>query len=591
METLPDRKGDEGHPPEQRFDIGKHDGPLPKMVRWYSPGQLVRTAIEVLVSMQFGQKADRRLEPWGPTITGDPEDYTVDSKGEPRKELWLDYVADLGDGWNSTYTIAYSLSRKSLEVKGSAMEADNTSYNLPRANILIFGGDQVYPTASRAEYQNRLLRPYEAALRDSAGENPHVYAVPGNHDWYDNLVAFTSIFCTGRWFAGWKTRQKRSYFALKLPYNWWLIGTDVQLSSDIDEPQLQYFKSISAQMKAEDKIILCVAEPHWIYAKASGRQDSDYTESNLAFLERKVFHRKVAVYLAGDLHHYRRHEDESKCQKITSGGGGAFLHPTHGPDVDHLAGGYTLKKSFPEKEESRSICWKNLAFPFLNPSFGVVMGLIYMLIAWGVTVDLSRYGITEFGAAVSTALEGAVRNQMAIFWILLLVGGFILFTETTSRWYRVIGGSLHAITHLAATFLIGWGATYIAVNGLNLEFASTTQLLASGLLLFILSCLIGPLIVGIYFIVSLNGFGRHVGEAFSSLRIEDWKHFLRIKVDDQGITIYPIKFRKVWKAWKVNPGGIEHPELIPDLDAPSHRHGTPPTLIEPPISYVCSRTL
>src|SRR3982074_2280746 len=125
------------------------------------------------------------------------------------------------------------------------------------------------------------------------------FPVPGNHDWYDSLVSFTRLFCQRRWFAGWKTRQNRSYFALRLPHRWWLIGTDVQLDSDIDVPQVRYFKHIAKKMSGGDRIILCAAEPHWIYAKVYGKDDRNYTEDNLAFLENKVFsNQQIAVYLS-----------------------------------------------------------------------------------------------------------------------------------------------------------------------------------------------------------------------------------------------------------------------------------------------------
>jgi len=72
--------------------------------------------------------------------------------------------------------------------------------------VLVFGGDQVYPSPSREEYQRRLVAPYAAAFGDdTTSERPHVYAVPGNHDWYDGLSAFTRLFCSdigGRRFAG-----------------------------------------------------------------------------------------------------------------------------------------------------------------------------------------------------------------------------------------------------------------------------------------------------------------------------------------------------------------------------------------------------
>src|SRR6185295_8889378 len=151
-----------------------------------------------------------------------------------------------------------------------------------------------------------------------------------------------------------------------------LAGTDVQLDSDVDQPQVEYFKSVVARMKPDDRIILCNAEPYWISSHIYGAEDPDYAEDNLAFLADKVFGGRIAVYLAGDLHHYRRHEASDGRQKITAGGGGAFLHPTHGANVNKLAGGFELRQSFPSPEQSRQMCWGNLAFLFRNPLFGAV---------------------------------------------------------------------------------------------------------------------------------------------------------------------------------------------------------------------------
>jgi len=161
-----------------------------------------------------------------------------------------------------------------------------------------------------------------------------VFAIPGNHDWYDSLVSFSRLFCSddGRWIGARKTSQTLSYFAVKLPHDWWLFGIDVQLESDIDEPQLRYFRELVKKEKVPDhaRIILCLSEPHWIYEARYAKFDPSVSERNLDFLERTVFGDRVAVYLAGDLHHYRRHAtDGDDRQKITAGGGGAFLHPTH----------------------------------------------------------------------------------------------------------------------------------------------------------------------------------------------------------------------------------------------------------------------
>src|SRR5205814_9885298 len=283
--------------------------------------------------------------------------------------MWLDYIADTGDGWDSTYSVAYYASQPQLNLAG---HDEPTS----RGEVLVFGGDEVYPTASREVYRDRLIGPFQSAL-PTAEPNPHVFAIPGNHDWYDSLVSFHRLFCSRRWFGGCKTRQSRSYFALRLPHHWWLVGTDVQLDHDIDIPQVRYFKHIAQKMNDGDRIILCTAEPHWIYAKVYGKDDQNYSEDNLAFLENRIFcNQQITVYLSGDLHHYRRHATDTRLQKITAGGGGAFLHPTHGEDVKELAGGYQLKGVFPPENVSKNLTYKNLGFPFLNSWFGLVTALL-----------------------------------------------------------------------------------------------------------------------------------------------------------------------------------------------------------------------
>ena len=99
----------------------------------------------------------------------------------------------------------------------------------PAADALVMGGDQVYPTASGAGVRGPLQGPVPgraAATARRARSRPTLFAVPGNHDWYDGLTAFLRLFA-GREDAhigGWQTAQTRSYFAVKLPRGWWLFA-------------------------------------------------------------------------------------------------------------------------------------------------------------------------------------------------------------------------------------------------------------------------------------------------------------------------------------------------------------------------------
>src|SRR5918998_4239634 len=96
------------------------------MVGWYDPRQLVRTGIQVAISTIFGRHSDRRLVE--ALASGRPEiyDYTHHYRDDGRDlceidetrrrdEIWIDYVADLGEGWNSTYAVAYYLAEDSRE--------------------------------------------------------------------------------------------------------------------------------------------------------------------------------------------------------------------------------------------------------------------------------------------------------------------------------------------------------------------------------------------------------------------------------------------------------------------------------------------
>ena len=85
--------------------------------------------------------------------------------------------------------------------------------------------------------------------------------------------------------------------------------------------------------------------------------------------------------------------------------------------------------------------------------------------------------------------------------------------------------------------------------------------------------------MGLYLLVSLNLFKRHSNEAFSSLRIEDWKHFLRLRIDAEGhLTIIPIGLRSVPRQWVSRQAGGSGPELVP-----AEGYALQPILLEEPI--------
>jgi hypothetical protein len=316
-------------------------GQLPKMVSWYDPRLLARIGVRTIVSSVFGQYADQRLMQAVTDPADDKDlvaryDYSDPSAGDPNKcvacdeggAFWIDYVADVGDGFECTYAMAYLLAQDALDVRGAG--------RLRHGEALILGGDQCYPQATREEYKERLLQPFNWAFT-IPNPDRKLFAIPGNHDWYDGLNAFDSLFCSsrdrlsragGNIIGGWQCQQHRSYWALRLPYNWWIWGADIQFSKYLDSSQVNYFECVAEQMSPKDNLIICLAEPSWMLADLQG-QDNEENFFKITTIARKRGARVVAV-IAGDWHHYNRYyAHELDVHFITSGGGGAFLHPTH----------------------------------------------------------------------------------------------------------------------------------------------------------------------------------------------------------------------------------------------------------------------
>ena len=193
---------------------GSSASPRATPVPWLAPLLLISTGLRTLLAVLFGAYLDKReLQNALPAVRST-------STSAPDGELWLDYVADLGDGFNATYSVAYLLAQPAPRGRRAG--------GCPAAQVLVMGGDQVYPTASGEAYEDRFKGPYQAALPEppADGPAPTLYAVPGNHDWYDGLTAFLRLFAAPRdgTIGGWRTRQSRSYFALQLPADWWLFG-------------------------------------------------------------------------------------------------------------------------------------------------------------------------------------------------------------------------------------------------------------------------------------------------------------------------------------------------------------------------------
>jgi hypothetical protein len=139
---------------------------------------------------------------------------------------------------------------------------------------------------------------------------------------------------------------------------------------------------------------------------------------------------------------------------------------------------------------------------------------------------------------------------------MFVVAAIMFFTDTHSRVYRVIGGGLHAIAHLMAALTLAWLSMRLTVNVLHMQYAHPAQLLVAGLMTFVSGGVAGGFVLGLYLLISMSVFGRHANEAFSALRIQDFKQWLRLRIDRDGVlTGWCFAIDRVPRRWRDDPAG------------------------------------
>jgi hypothetical protein len=612
------------------------------MVEWYSPKQLLNTARDVVVSSLFSHHADRRAfytEWQNPNLK--PIEVGLD-----KEEVWIDYIADTGDGGNSAYSVAKQVLSDFVQVDDGQIPANkelldtigelkkrapkNNALTLPRGNVLIFGGDLVYPVASEENYQKYFYSHFMAALPKSLQKklplsnndkvSRTVFAFPQNHDWYDSLASFSQIFChkEKERFLDMHCPQEQSYAAIKLPHDWWVFGLDFALNGDIDELQFEYFLRIiegknengdkAGGLTERSKVIVNYPEPVWtLSALDESTSQKSYRYQDIEKLIEKATGQVIAgkpvrkdinIRLAGDQHYYRRYSTENNASHlITCGSGGAFLHPTHSLKADTLYHNRRLgaaesrrkyeyecpdnsanclryetndKQNYPTPDNSKKLSHKIYQqFIVKNFDFGIVTALTYFLVVWlnfsslyanfHISCEPNKNRFFDFFDALGYWFWALLLSPTSGLLVLLMIFslGFFALQSNKHRPISFWVGFGHGIIHFLSIFCIYW---MILRHGLFLGESfdpicsklNVVNFLVVGIAIFISGYLVGSLLMGAYLFISLHCFKLHTNEAFSSLRNEDYKGFLRMRITKDKLEAFFIGIDSVPRKWKRN---------------------------------------
>ncbi|MEV4393984.1 metallophosphoesterase [Nonomuraea sp. NPDC049607] len=252
-------------------------------------------------------------------------------------------LGDTGEGDASQYAV----------VPGMLRLGEDTSF-------AVIASDVIYPTGSGNEYGNKFFRPYQDY------EAP-IYAIPGNHDWYDGLGGFMRVFCDApplkpkpdRGLRGLLWRKPETIDEAKLaearklrgrpaqqaaqPASYWaiesdslvIVGVDTGIKNVIDKAQTAWLRRVSLDPRPK---ILVTGKP--IYTGNVHKPSLLEEGGTIDDIVRDPAHRYVAA-IGGDVHNYQRYPvkvGDRVIQYVVTGGGGAFMHATHIIDRVDVAG-------------------------------------------------------------------------------------------------------------------------------------------------------------------------------------------------------------------------------------------------------------
>jgi tetratricopeptide (TPR) repeat protein len=551
-------------------DLGK---PRPKMVRWFSPWEALGT-----LRANRGRHPDRpgvRDRPGRP-----PNCSPICIEEGPDGETWVDYVSDLGDGFDPTMAVAFQLTRPALTLPiDRSGELPEPPGRLPRGRLLVMGGDQVYPHSSAEGYRRQTILPYRmAAEAQRYGTPPTVehndlVAIPGNHDWYGGPEHFEDVFVNADDFAGhYRLQQSERWWAVQLPKGWWMWGIDTALDNTLNADQVAYFQQAAALLADGDRVIICSPVPLW---QLRQKRPEEYFALR-AFLRTEILQRgaRTPLFLSGDSHffaHYWRVDGVTDEHHITAGGGGAFMQPTHNlpEQVPYETGTpeFKLDARWPRPVESRSLganlgSVKDAQFR----SLFAIIAIVHALFAALITV---RLGALDKVSLPVDAAGSATRWVVAAWpgWLILalLLIAMTVATAPNSRESQLAKGSKkYGLLHGAMQ-----AALFVAV-------AAFARLVGPDAWWwrFVVVPLLGGVLSTVLFVMAVRWINRSIKAndtlAFSSAHLTRYKHFVRMRINADGdLDAYVIGIDPVGTGWYE---AIENGELVPPYD---ERAGTP----------------
>jgi hypothetical protein len=309
--------------------------------RWFHAGTLWQSRNDQLAKWLGDPSPDQR------------ESWLKDWYAQARPDLKIDGKA---------------LTEPSFVVIGDVGEGDTSQYALLApldefgrgTDFMVIGSDVIYPGGEVEEYADKFFYAY----KDYPAP---IYALPGNHDWYDDLRGFMFHFCGRerqpprprppllsksrlrerlwrrqagapnaervaqmralRGDAGQQVHQPGPYYVIETgPID--IVAIDTGIVNRIDAAQGEWLRRVSHSQKPK---VLLTGKPIYVDGEYKPSPIDGPTGGTVDDLVRDPACNYLAV-IGGDIHNYQRYPvgvGGRTIQYLVSGGGGAFMHATH----------------------------------------------------------------------------------------------------------------------------------------------------------------------------------------------------------------------------------------------------------------------
>ena len=227
--------------------------------------------------------------------------------------------------------------------------------NRDRVKFLVLSSDVIYPDGKMKDYETNFYLPFK-------GFEKPIYAIPGNHDWFDADEGFNANFLdresanlalrarlavdlqtkaitTDKRFTDITNEAKRlrEYYGIKNglqrgPFfeihttGFSLIAVDTGIMRTIDEKEAAWLESALTRAGNNFKMVV-IGHPFYVNGKYTGAGDEAFNKIHETL---KRF--AVDVAMAGDTHDFEFYKEryssagkEAEMLNFVNGGGGAYL--------------------------------------------------------------------------------------------------------------------------------------------------------------------------------------------------------------------------------------------------------------------------